>query len=958
MRNASAWVRETAGRYGIEAIILVLLALTVVVIAFQDRLLTRTIAFTPNSHPAQAVYSDGDMGGDSRIALDRARPLEWQCLLRRKFAYRYCGYELLPDPKMWVKGIDVSQYETVTLRLWFDGPSDELSLFLKNHDPRYARPGISTSNKFNRIDFRAARGEFEVPLRLKDARVADWWLAAHPLPPALAKPQFDNIVSFAIQTGDHARPGLYRFRLEGIFLRRTLVTENQFYIALLAFWVGVFLLFLFARIRGQRRNWEQRLEERRQAEAALRESNDRAYDMLDSIPQIIWEADIKGCCTYLSPQWYEFTGQPHGDCLGYRWRELICPIDVERTESRWRHCLRTGETYEAEIRLLHRSGDYRWCLVRAIPYRGPGGAIAKWFATCTDVHDRVTTQEALGESESLNRSILEASPDSIVLLDLQGRILHANPAAEQSNAIDSGLAAGGSWAERFSAADHGVVQAALASARAGEVGRFTVRDPKGSGRWWDVLLAPLRDAGGRPVKLMSIARDVTEQKQAEEHAYWIANHDGLTGLPNRNLMQQKLDRAVIEAMESGTKFALLLVDVDEFKRVNDTVGHDGGDALLCAFAARLKGSIRADDSVFRLGGDEFALLLSGAAAPSDIYLFADALYERLREPCIHGGRMLDLNASMGAALFPVHGANRSELMKNADIALYAAKAAGRRKLKLFAAPMRDEVQKRGSMLALARTALETGRVVPYYQPQVRLETGAVVGFEALLRWRHPQRGLQLPSTIAAAFEDSNLAADISDAIIDRAIADVARWLDRGVRFGQVAINAAAAEFRREDFADSLLERLHRAGVPPQRLQVEVTETVFLGRGAEYVERALKKLSEAGVKIALDDFGTGFASLSHLQQFPVDTIKIDRRFVKGLGGPGGNHAIIDAVLSLGRSLGMAVVAEGIETVQQEQALLHLGCEHGQGFLYSRAVPARLVPSLVGKSEPELPEAAAA
>ncbi len=391
--------------------------------------------------------------------------------------------------------------------------------------------------------------------------------------------------------------------------------------------------------------------------------------------------------------------------------------------------------------------------MRAVPYRDGDGAIAKWFATCTDVNDRVTTQEALGEIESLNRSILEASPDSIVLLDLQGRILDANPAAEQAEVGSGELISGDSWAVRFAPTDHGKLQEALASARHGEIGRFTVRDAKGGGRWWDILVAPLRDSGGRPVKLMSIARDITEQKQAEEQAYWIANHDGLTGLPNRNLMQQKLDREVQEAIEAGTKFALLLVDVDEFKRVNDTLGHDGGDAMLCAFASRLKGAIRADDAVFRLGGDEFALLLTGAACPRDIHLVADTLYERLREPCVHGGRMLDLQASMGAALFPQHGRTRSELMKNADIALYAAKAAGRRRLKLFAPAMREEVQKRGSMLTLARSALEEGRVVPYYQPQVHLETGTLIGFEALLRWRHPQRGLQLPSTIAAAFED-------------------------------------------------------------------------------------------------------------------------------------------------------------------------------------------------------------
>ncbi len=215
-RQASAWVRLVMVRYGVEALILALLALTVAAVAFQGRLLTRTIAFTPTEHPTAAVYSDGDVGGASRIALNRARPLEWDCMLRRKFAYRYCGYELLTDPKGWAKGVDISKYDDVTIRLGFEGPSDELSLFLKNHDPRYSKPGFSTTTKFNRLDFRAARGELEMTLRLKDARVADWWLAAHPVAPALAAPQFDDIVSFAIQTGDHAKPGLYRFRLRGI----------------------------------------------------------------------------------------------------------------------------------------------------------------------------------------------------------------------------------------------------------------------------------------------------------------------------------------------------------------------------------------------------------------------------------------------------------------------------------------------------------------------------------------------------------------------------------------------------------------------------------------------------------------------------------------------------------------------------------------------------------------------
>jgi diguanylate cyclase (GGDEF)-like protein/PAS domain S-box-containing protein len=938
--------REALGRYGVEALVLGLLALTVAAVAFEDRLLTRNIVFTPQHHPRPAIYSDSDMGGASSIAPRRGHPLEWQCTLQTKFAYPYCGYELLVDPAVAGRGIDLSKYRIATLHLVYDGPSDGLSLFLKNYDSRYSRPGRMVTAKFNRIDFRAERGASDVRLDLRGARVPDWWTAAHPLRAGLAGPQLDNVVSIAIQTGDGARPGLYRFRLTGIELRRILVSKYRFHLALLAFWGAVICVLLFARIAGQKRDVQRRLAERQAAEAALRRSNDRAYDILDSIPQIIFENDAAGLCTYLSPQWYDFSGRSEGDDLGVRWLDRVEPDDVARVSEIWQACVDEGRPYEAEFRLRHRDGSYRWCLARALPCRDGEGRVVKWLGTCTDVHDRVVTQQALGEIESLNRSILEASPDSIVLLDLEGRILDTNPAAEQSNA--AGLAIGACWALRFAAADHVRVQAALAAARAGEAGRVTVRDAKGSGRWWDVLVAPLREGAGPPVKLVSIARDVTEQKHAEEHAYWIANHDGLTGLPNRNLMQQKLDRAAIEAVEAGTKFALLLVDIDEFKQVNDTVGHDGGDALLCAFAARLRAAVRADDAVFRLGGDEFALLLTGAATARDVHLFADALYERLREPCLHGGRLLDLNASMGAALFPMHGGGRSELMKNADIALYAAKAAGRRQLKLFAPAMRNEVQKRTSMLALARAALEQKRIVPYYQPKVNLRTGAIIGFEALLRWRHPQRGLQLPASIAAAFEDNGLSADISDAIIDAAIADIARWQRRGLEFGHVAINAAAAEFRRGNFAESLLERLHAARVPPSRIQLEVTEIVFLGRGSECVEHALRTLSEAGMKIALDDFGTGFASLSHLQQFPVDTIKIDRRFVEGLGGRAGNHAIINAVLSLGRSLDMEVVAEGIETLQQEQALLRLGCEYGQGFLYSRAVPARFVPSLLEKT----------
>jgi diguanylate cyclase (GGDEF)-like protein len=427
---------------------------------------------------------------------------------------------------------------------------------------------------------------------------------------------------------------------------------------------------------------------------------------------------------------------------------------------------------------------------------------------------------------------------------------------------------------------------------------------------------------------------------------WVANHDPLTALPNRLLFQERLDQIAMKD-GSGERFALLLLDVDDFKRINDSLGHDAGDTLLCAFGERLRAATRPDDFVARLGGDEFAVILAGAQSEEDVAKAADAILGELRKPHVHAGRILDCNSSIGGSLYPVHGRTRAELLKHADIALYVAKSSWRGNLRMFQPAMRSDMQSRISMVALARNALARDLIRPFYQPKIDLRTGQVAGFEALLRWRDERRGIQAPDTIAAAFEDINTAAEISDRMIDLVVADMRRWLDQGLEFGHVAINAAAAEFRKGDFAEGLLARLAAAGVPPQRIQVEVTEMVFLGRGADCVERALKTLSAAGVQIALDDFGTGYASLSHLKQFPVDVLKIDRSFIADLDGREDASAIVRAVINLGRGLDMGVVAEGIETAAQASWLTQRGCHFGQGHLYAPASAAEDVAPLLAR-----------
>jgi EAL domain-containing protein (putative c-di-GMP-specific phosphodiesterase class I) len=321
-----------------------------------------------------------------------------------------------------------------------------------------------------------------------------------------------------------------------------------------------------------------------------------------------------------------------------------------------------------------------------------------------------------------------------------------------------------------------------------------------------------------------------------------------------------------------------------------------------------------------------------------------AITEALREPCAFDGKLLDIKVSIGASSYPAHGASRGELLKNADIALYVAKGAGRGVLRIFEPHMRAEAQNRISMLSLAKDALSNDWIRPFYQPKIDLRTGRLDGFEALLRWNHPSKGVQSPDSIAAAFQDMALAAEISDRMVEAVISDMRRWRDEGVPFGHVAVNAAAAELRRGGFAEMLLERLQRANLPSEAMQVEVTETVFLGRGAEYVQDAIRELAAEGVQIALDDFGTGYASLSHLNHFPVSTIKIDRTFIGRLEESDHDAAIIRAVISLGRSLGIKIVAEGVETRQQAEFLKRHRCHSAQGYLYSRAVDATAVPDL--------------
>lgn len=461
----------------------------------------------------------------------------------------------------------------------------------------------------------------------------------------------------------------------------------------------------------------------------------------------------------------------------------------------------------------------------------------------------------------------------------------------------------------------------------------------------------LRVLAAQVQSLLALRRSVFE-RQAQLNAQakltkklrHVAEHDALTGLPHRVPFKKRLTAAMRDAEAANERVVLMLVDVDHFKQINDSMGHDVGDAMLRKFSARLRAAVRSTDTVARLGGDEFGVLLKGIDREEEIAAISRSINERLHEPMRHRGRLVECRASIGLAIFPDHAASPEELTKCSDLALAQAKRE-RGRIQIFSEEMTQEFERETQMLAVAREGIAEGRFLPHYQPKIDLRSGRLVGFEALLRCQNGDGTPMEPESFAQAFADRELAFLMSRRMIGHVLDDIRGWVNRGLAFGSVAINTGATDFYADDFAENLLAELEKRALDPSVIEVEVTEGVFLGRGSHYVDRALALLSERGVRIALDDFGTGYASLTHLRKFRVDVLKIDRSFVGGIGTNIDDTAIVRALIGLGSSLGIETVAEGIETQAQANFVRDNGCDVGQGFLFSAAHAPYHVPAII-------------
>ena len=441
---------------------------------------------------------------------------------------------------------------------------------------------------------------------------------------------------------------------------------------------------------------------------------------------------------------------------------------------------------------------------------------------------------------------------------------------------------------------------------------------------------------GLPNRYVGVFNDITELRRKDEHIQHLAFHDALTGLPNRTLLQDRLHHAIQFARRESRRLAVLLMDLDRFKTINDTLGHNVGDQLLQEVAKRMRATLRATDTVARMGGDEFVILLEQQSGPEQCAAVAGELIEAVSVAMAIGGHTIKVGASIGIAFFPEDGSDGLDLLKHADAAMYAAKHHGSGLYRFFRSEMTEAASQRLRLEMELRQAVAHGELELHYQPKICLRNGQVDGVEALVRWRHPSLGLVPPAEFIPVAEETGLIVELGAWVLDEAYRQAAAWMRQGIRL-VIAVNVSAVQLRADDLGERIVALAQRHGMAVGALEIELTESLVMA-DPERAIGVLGKLREIGLRIAVDDFGTGYSSLSYLRRLPLDVLKIDRSFVRDANTNPEDAQIVRTIIALAKALGLTTIAEGVEDSRQAELLSEAGCDHVQGYLYARPLPA--------------------
>lgn len=535
--------------------------------------------------------------------------------------------------------------------------------------------------------------------------------------------------------------------------------------------------------------------------------------------------------------------------------------------------------------------------------------------------------------------LLDVFPTLVWCSDASGGCTFVNQAWEDYTGRHREDALGARWLECVHAEDRDDLEREWHEARGLRRGfdrQYRLRRADGEYGWVRHAAVPVNAEDGRHVGYLATCHDVTRERDNEARIQYMAQHDALTGLPNRALLADRLEYILAGARRRGIHVAILFIDLDHFKRVNDSLGHAAGDALLKVVADRIRAALRRDDSVARLGGDEFLVVLPDLEHESDATAVAEKLLASMNEPVVLEGQRVSTSPSIGISLFPRDGGTPEALMKNADAAMYLAKERGRANYQFFNAALAEAAHRALALEAKLRQAIEVGAFTLHYQPQQRVDNGAVVGIEALLRWPQPDGSFIEPVEFLGVAEQRALMMPIGNWVLREACRQNRQWQLDGLPRVPVAVNLSSAQFRHRHFVDQVERALADSGLEPRYLAFELTEAMILGDASE-MAATLTRLKSLGVHLVIDDFGTGQSSLMNLKRFPIDKLKIDRTFVRDIPADADDVAIVSAIIDLARNMGITSVAEGVDRLDQLEFLRQRGCEEMQGYLMSRPLP---------------------
>ena len=649
-------------------------------------------------------------------------------------------------------------------------------------------------------------------------------------------------------------------------------------------------------------------------------------------------------CRFANRRYAKMFGHTTDSILGCQANEMAGHAVWTHVLPHIQRCI-GGERVQFSHQLQGPQGPARMLEIHIVPHLQEGRYLGA-FVMINDITHHWRAEHAVRESEERMRKFCAATEEAIVF-HRDGIITDGNEALERLTGYPIAQVCGTRIFDYIAPESH---SAAIEYAQGGMETAYEVIVVRQDGSQVTTeVVGKTMPINGTEYRIV-VLRDITQRKLAEESVAFMALHDTLTRLPNRRCLMEELDKTISRARWGRTRAALLFIDLDHFKTINDSLGHHAGDALLCEMAERLRSNARAGDLVARLGGDEFVVVMPGIAHAEEAGTLADRLLMSMAAPHCLDGTLVALSPSIGISLYPEHGDDADALLRNADTAMYRAKDNGRGNYQFYAHHMALKAPRELLQLEQElREAIATQNFVLHFQPQVRLSDGAVLGLEALIRWPHPTRGLVGPEEFIGFAEERGLITAIGRWVLHQVCQQLRAWRDAGVALVPVAINLSALELRQRDVAAEIAAELQAVGLPPQLLELEITESVVM-QPSEKVQGSLAAIKAAGMRITIDDFGTGYSSLAYLKRYPIDKLKIDRSFLEGAPEHADDAAIVTAIVQMARSLHLQTVAEGVETAHQRAWLTTLGCELAQGFGLCPPLPAPEVQAWISRHTP--------